>query len=587
MFLQAYSVLVKEVMNKDLFIINKSDEINKVTDYLFKNNKKEVLVCDDYNNLIGIVTIMDLYKVLKENIYKFSIEDLMNTEVIWVGPDKTLSDCRLIMLENKIGRIPVLDKGKVIGILREEAMRDYFYKGVEEGEEALKHIFDNIHEALCVVDSQGRVIIWNENAEKLYGVKEEELKGEYLEDYFPNAIDLQIFKTKKKVSNIYHSPKEGYHVIISASPIIINGKVYGVVSTEKDIVEIEELEIELKRAKNRLKELEKQIEDQSKDNVESSFNRIIGNSKAIQQKIAIAKQISKTNASVLLTGESGTGKEEFARAIHKHSEVSGNFVPVNCSAIPSELFESEFFGYERGAFTGARKEGKTGFFEQANGGTLFLDEIGDLPLPMQAKLLRVLQDKKIKKVGGEKFIPVNVRVISATNKDLATMVEESTFREELYYRINVIEIKLPPLRERKEDIILFVNYFLKEICLENKKQVPQIDNDVMEILIDYEWRGNIRELKNAVEYMAIMCKDNIITKDLIPKYLIKNSMEEIEKNSMSSFDLNQSVANLELNMIKKALKITGGNRQKAAKLLNIPRTTLHSKMNKYNLYDYI
>src|SRR5699024_9760202 len=157
------------------------------------------------------------------------------------------------------------------------------------------------------------------------------------------------------------SPKEGYHVIISASPIIINEKVYGVVSTEKDIVEIEELEIELKRAESRLKELEKQIEDQSITNFKSSFSRIIGNSKAIQQKIAIAKQISKTNASVLLTGESGTGKEEFAKAIHKHSEVTGNFVPVNCGAIPSELFESEFFGYEEGAFTGAKKEGKIGF----------------------------------------------------------------------------------------------------------------------------------------------------------------------------------------------------------------------------------
>ncbi len=584
MFLQAYSIPVKEVMSKDLFIINESDEIMKATDYLFKNNKKEVLVCNEHG-LAGIITGMDLYKVLKDNMYKLSIDKLMTKEVIWVEPDKPLSDCRTLMLENKIGRIPVLDKGEIIGVLREDIMRDYFYKGVEEGEEALKHIFNNIHEALCVVDSKGRVIIWNKNAERLYGVKEEELKGKYLEKFFPNAIDLQIFKTKKKVSNIYHSPKEGYHVIISASPIIINGKIYGVVSTEKDIVEIEELETELKRAENRLRELEKQIEDQSKANVEPSFNRIIGNSKVIQQKISIAKQISKTNASILLTGESGTGKEEFARAIHGHSQVSGNFVPVNCSAIPSELFESEFFGYEGGAFTGAKKDGKIGFFEQAKDGTLFLDEIGDLPIPMQAKLLRVIQDRKIKKVGGEKFIPIKVRIISATNRDLVNMVEESTFREELYYRINVIEIQLPSLKERKEDIILFVDHFLKEICLENNKLVPQIDNEVMEILVDYQWGGNIRELKNVVEYMAILCKDKTITKELIPKYIIESSIEDIRGNSVSTFDLNQSIANLELKMIKKALKITEGNRQKAAKLLNIPRTTLHSKMNKYNLYD--
>ncbi len=586
MFLQSYSIPVKEVMSKDVFIVNKSDNITKATKYLSENNKKEVLVCDDKKKLVGIITIVDLYKVLDENKYKLFIKNMMNKDVIWVKPEKTLSDCRTLMIENKIGRIPILDNGEIVGILREDVMRDYFYKGIDEGEEALKHIFDNIHEALCVVDRKGRVIIWNKNAENMYGVKEEELKGKYLEDFFPNAIDLKIFKTKEKVSNIYHSPKEGHHVIISASPIIINGKVYGVVSTEKDIVEVEKLETELNKARKRLKELEMQIEDQSKSRKKSSFGNIIGNSEAIQQKISIAKQISKTNASVLLTGESGTGKEEFARAIHKHSQLQGNFVPVNCGAIPSELFESEFFGYEEGAFTGARKEGKKGFFEQAEKGTLFLDEIGDLPIPMQAKLLRVLQDKKIKKVGGEKFTQVDVRVISATNKDLAKMVKEGTFREDLYYRVNVIEINLPPLRERKEDIILFVDHFLKEICYANKKPVPRIDREAMEILIDYQWRGNIRELKNVVEYMCIMCRDGVITKELIPKYLINKSLENIVIDTpVSTFDLNQSVANLEIKMIKKALETTGGNKQKAAKILNIPRTTLHSKISKYKIGD--
>ena len=284
-----------------------------------------------------------------------------------------------------------------------------------------------------------------------------------------------------------------------------------------------------------------------------------------------------------MTGESGTGKEEFARAIHFYSGLSGNFVPVNCSAIPQELFESEFFGYTRGAFTGARKEGKNGFFELANEGTLFLDEIGDLPLSMQGKLLRVLQDKKIKKVGGEKYIPLNVRIISATNRDLSELIEKELFREDLFYRINVIEIKLPTLRERKEDIVLLVDLFLKEFCKDNNKPIPIIASNVMEILVEYEWKGNIRELKNVVEHMAIMCNDNVIELKHLPKYILNSDFGDIYNYNIEAFDLNQAMVDFELNIIKKALENSKGNKKAAAELLNIPRTTLHSKLKKYGI----
>ena len=581
MFLQSYSVPVKDVMSREYRFVKEGENISTVIDFLTKNIKKEVLVCDNRDKLVGIITSGDIYRIMGKDFSAIPIREIMKPDVIFIEPNESLSNCRSIMLNNGIGRLPIISDGKIVGIIREEHIRDYFYKGVEEAELALKHIFDNIHEAICVVDNKNRVIIWNKNAERLYGVSEEELKGKYLVDYFPDAIDLKISQTRESVKNIYYSPKEGYHVIISASPIIIDDKLYGVVSTEKDISEVEELHKELKKAKERVEILEKQIKGYSED----PFDRIIGSSRKIGEKINIAKQIAKTNASILITGESGTGKEEFAKAIHKYSEVKGSFVPVNCSAIPSELFESEFFGYEKGAFTGARNEGKTGFFEQANEGTLFLDEIGDLPLSMQAKLLRVLQDKKIKKVGGEKYIPLNVRIISATNKDLIQMAEEEQFREELYYRINVIEIKLPPLRERKEDIVLLVDYFLKEICSDNNKSVPNIDKEVMELLLDYEWKGNIRELKNVVEYMAIMCKSHTVTKDLLPKYIFADSILEYPRGYTDLMDLNQSVNNLEINLIKRALNMAKGNKQEAAALLNIPRTTLHSKMKKYNLYD--
>lgn len=581
MFLQSYSVPVADVMSYDIFIANEKDEMNSIIDYLIHNVKKEVLICDDDKKIKSVITMADVYKFVRADISKIKLNDFMKRNVLWVNPNESLSNCRAIMLENKIGRLPVVDNENIVGIIREEHIRDYFYKGVEEAELAIKHIFNSIHEAICVVDNKGRIVIWNKNAEKLYGFKEDELKGKYLEEYFPDAIDLKISNTKESVKNVYYSPKEGYHVIISASPIIIDGKLYGVVSTEKDISEVEELQSELKKAKEQLKILEKQIKKYSKD----PFERIIGNSKKIQGKINIAKQIANSNVSILLTGESGTGKEEFARAIHYSSGVLGNFVPVNCSAIPSELFESEFFGYVGGAFTGARREGKAGFFELANEGTLFLDEIGDLPLSMQAKLLRVLQDKKIKKVGGEKYIPLNVRVVSATNKNLLDLIDKELFREELYYRINVVEIELPPLRERKEDIVLLVDYFLKEFCKENNRKIPSIDNEVVQILMEYDWKGNIRELKNVVEYMAIMCNEEVITSEFLPKYIFTKNLDSFLNYNINSFDLNESVKNLEVNLIKKALDMTSGNKLEAAKILNIPRTTLHSKIKKYRIDD--
>ena len=295
-------------------------------------------------------------------------------------------------------------------------------------------------------------------------------------------------------------------------------------------------------ARKQLEILERQIKGYSQE----PFKRIIGKSERIQDKINISKQVATSNVSVLITGESGTGKEEFARAIHFYSGLSGNFVPVNCSAIPYELFESEFFGYTRGAFTGARKEGKNGFFELANEGTLFLDEIGDLPLPMQGKLLRVLQDKKIKKVGGEKHIPLNVRIISATNQDLHELIEKDLFREDLFYRINVVEIKLPPLRERKEDIIPLVDFFLKEFCKENNKPLPIIESNVVEILVENDWKGNIRELKNVVEHMAIMCNGRVISLEHLPKYIVKKDFSDFYNYNVDVFDLNESLANFEL-----------------------------------------
>lgn len=302
----------------------------------------------------------------------------------------------------------------------------------------------------------------------------------------------------------------------------------------------------------------------------------------------MAKQVAKSNASILITGESGSGKEVFARAIHNYSQVDGYFVPVNCSAIPKELFESEFFGYKEGAFTGANKNGKKGLFEIANNGTIFLDEIADLPLSMQAKLLRVLQDHIIKKVGGEKEIELNLRIISATNKDLKKMVKNEEFREDLYYRINVINLDLPPLRKRTEDIVLLFNHFLEELTLENDMQKPKVESKVIDVLMNYEWEGNARELKNAVEQMLVLSRGEIITVELIPEYIRNSVIGDKDKKAITDIasnagGLKKAVADYESTLIEQALNLADDNVLKAAEILKVPRTTLHSKIKKYNI----
>ena len=297
----------------------------------------------------------------------------------------------------------------------------------------------------------------------------------------------------------------------------------------------------------------------------------------------MAKQVAKTNSSIMINGESGTGKEVFARAIHKYSEREGTFIPVNCSAIPQELFESEFFGYEPGAFTGATKNGKPGIFELANKGTLFLDEIGDMPYNMQAKLLRVLQEREIMRVGGNEIIKIDVRVISASNKDLAAMVKEETFREDLYYRLNVVEINLPSLRERGGDVAILIYEFLEEQCKINNKPFLKISKEALDMLQRYEWKGNIRELKNTMENMVVLSNRDTLEVEDIPVY-IRNKVESKEdKETMYPMDLNMAVQILEKNKIQEALEKTSGNRSKAAKILNIPRTTLYYKMDQYEI----
>jgi transcriptional regulator with GAF, ATPase, and Fis domain len=322
-----------------------------------------------------------------------------------------------------------------------------------------------------------------------------------------------------------------------------------------------------------------------------SFEGIVGESAPISRVAKIIEKVAKTDSSVLVTGESGTGKELIARAIHNLSRRSKNdLVIINCGAIPGNLLESELFGHEKGSFTGAVAS-HTGRFERADKGTLFLDEIGEMSPVLQVKLLRAIQEQQFEKVGGSKPVKVDVRFISATNKNLKKAIEENEFREDLYYRLNVIPIEVPPLRERKTDIPLLCSFFLQRLSKKFDEPLKFLSKEASEILMEYHWPGNIRELENIMEQVAVMSEDRQITLDDIPDDLKNNSSDSCSSSRMilntieSGIGFNDAVDNYQRSLILEALRKTGWVKAKAAKLLKMNRTTLVEKIKKLEISE--
>jgi DNA-binding NtrC family response regulator len=316
------------------------------------------------------------------------------------------------------------------------------------------------------------------------------------------------------------------------------------------------------------------------------FNNIIGTSKAMRKVFDLIEKVADTDGTVLISGASGTGKELIATAIHYNSSRSDKpMVVINCGAIPEELLESELFGHEKGAFTGAYKN-RTGRFEMANGGTFFLDEIGEMSPSLQVKLLRVLQEQKFEKVGGTKTIYVDVRIIAATNKNLTIAINKGKFREDLYYRLNVIPIKVPSLKQRKSDIPLLIDYFMKKFQSEKQETITGFTAKAMENLIEYDWPGNVRELENVIKRLTILCDHEIVQVEDLPEHIQRKSrtFQSVEEEILDKdLNLNDAVKDYEKRLILEALEKSNWVKTKAAKLLNINRTTLVEKIKKQNL----
>ncbi|WP_027417784.1 sigma-54-dependent Fis family transcriptional regulator [Aneurinibacillus terranovensis] len=314
---------------------------------------------------------------------------------------------------------------------------------------------------------------------------------------------------------------------------------------------------------------------------QNPWNNIIGKSDIFINSLYKCRKAAPTNVPILLMGESGTGKEKIAQSIHEASQRKDQpFLAINCGAIQKELIGSELFGYERGTFTGARNEGKKGKFEEANGGTLFLDEIGEMPLELQVHLLRVLQEKEITRLGSSKPIPVNVRIVAATNKDLHTLIQNGQFRDDLFFRLNVVTVNVPPLRERKEDIPLLADYFLRQFAEKYEKQSLSLAPDTLDFLYNYRWPGNIRELQNALEHAVIFSDSSIIKLINLPSYLLENRMRLALSEQSDGFSL---IEQEEKKMLLKLLDETDWNLSAVAKRMNIARTTLYRKLKKHEI----
>ena len=448
-----------------------------------------------------------------------------------------------------------------------------------EANSYLNTIMESISIGIFAIDNKGKLKLINKNACEMLGVNEDNLLDKHFEDAFSRFKELiKIIKHKRIIQDeevviSKDAKRERYNMNLYPIRLESNEEI-GLVVTLREIQNVINL-----------------VNKYTGMTARYTFKDIIGESKQIKNVVEYAGYISDSPSTVLIQGESGTGKEVLAQAIHnKSSRRDYGFVAINCGAIPKNLIESELFGYDDGAFTGARKGGHPGKFELANGGTLFLDEIGEMPLDMQVNLLRVLQEGCVTRVGGSKCIPVDVRIIAATNKDLKKEIEKGTFRRDLYYRLSVIPIELPPLRERREDIVFLVEHFLNLKANKLKKDVPELGCEIYNKFLNYDWPGNIRELENIIENIvnmggtlsaAINWENN--------SFKIKEEAEAakvIEYSHTKQEDIYLcSLEELEKRAILACINKFRGNISQVAKTLGISRNTLYSKMKKYNIED--
>ena len=450
---------------------------------------------------------------------------------------------------------------------------------IKEVKEQLSIILNTAHEGIQMVDRNGIIKYVNQGYTRITGIPASQRIGTNVFEVSPDGALVEVLRTGKPcMGKRNKAVGSNAEVISNASPIIINGEMIGAVVVFQDITEVLRLTEELQRSTSVINGLRDEIIKLSEGR--GRFDDIICESSKMKNIINLARKAAREDSTILITGESGTGKEIFANAIHAESPRAGKpFIKVNCAAIPENLLESELFGYEAGAFTGASKL-KLGKFELASGGTIFLDEIGDMSPMLQAKLLRVIQEREIERIGGNKPIKIDVRIISATNRDLLALIGSGAFREDLYFRLNVININIPPLRERREDIPALTRVYIEHFNRKFQKNIKGVTEKAKDMLLSYDWPGNVRELMNILERTILMSQGEWITDDLLRPYF-----DQVKIKS-SSRDAIMPLEEMEKDLIMRALKEFGSSvegKRKAAEALKISLATLYNKIKKYGI----
>lgn len=436
-------------------------------------------------------------------------------------------------------------------------------KAEKEKAEQIRTIVDFVHDGIIAIDKEGRVSIYNRMAEKIFKRPPAEAVGRKVETVVPNTRLYEVIETgKPQIGEL----QEVLDTMIATNrvPIVVGNEVVGAVATFQDVTMLQKVEQKIRR----------QLADRGLVAM-YTFDDIIYSSEKMKDVVNQAKKYALLDSTVLIFGETGTGKELFAQSIHNASRrKNGPFVAINCAALPENLLESELFGYAEGAFTGARKGGKAGLFELAHGGTIFLDEIGEMPPGLQSKLLRVIQERRVMRIGDDRLIPVDVRIICATNRELVEMIKQGKFRVDLFYRINVLQINIPPLRERKEDLDVLVPHFIKKYSLGCGKYINGLTSRAMDFLKTFNFPGNVRELESIIERACALCEGTLIDVGDIRFYQREESdvMPKMESHDIKPLE------EIEREYIAKAIRLAGGNLSEAARKLGVNRTTLWRKL---------
>ncbi|EEM17015.1 MULTISPECIES: sigma-54-dependent Fis family transcriptional regulator [Bacillus] len=578
---------VEKWMQQDFQFVRSNDTITETVKLLIKISKDELPVLDG-KQMIGIVKLTDCIQWIQQKSDKSMLVHMIVTNSINKGSMK--------ITMNELQDIPFYvtteQDGVLVGIIDKPelfAFQKFLKQQLQESQQLIEWFrlsFDTAYEGIAIVDENGVIQMFNDTYSRFVGVSKEEAIGQLAENVIENTRLPVVLKTGVPERNQVHR-LQGQNLVVHRMPIWKQGRVIGAVGMliHEGISDIYKI---LERFDQKDSAVKPLFSKPKKKQIR--FEDILGESQTISETKKMARKAAGSKASVLITGESGVGKEQFARAIHDTGITkNGPFISVNCAAIPDNLLESELFGYAEGAFTGAKKNGKAGKFELANHGTLFLDEIGDMSLLTQVKILRVLQEREIERIGGTHPIPVDFRLIAATNKDLKQMVREGTFREDLYHRLHVIPIHIPPLRFRKQDIPLIVEEHLQKLCQMYGAKEKTLDKEVLRLMFHYNWPGNVRELINVLERLFALSDDvHIRAKDLPEEFYYRDMEQKKLVPMIQSLPAKQEAMKVvreeeERGLIERVLKEAKGNKSKAAALLGISRATLYNKLSRFKI----